>query len=414
MKKLLGALLGGAALFAVSGSAMAGEKCDVIHWWTSGGEAAAVAEFAKAFNAAGGEWIDTAIAGGGGDNARAVGIPRIMAGDPPCAMQFNYGKQFDELVSNGFLRNLDDAAKAGGWEAATPPITWGQIQRDGHVMAVPVNIHGSNWSWWSKAALEKAGATMPTNWDEVWVALDKLKAAGITPVAASGQAWQLDMMFQFMVLSIAGNDTFKAVYGDHSEEAVKSDAFKQAIAAFLKVKNYIDAGSANRNWNDASAMVINGTAGVQFMGDWAKGEFVSAGKTEGTDYYCKTTFSDKKGYIFGGDIFVFPVSKNADTTKAQDLLMNTMFSKETQVAFNLKKGSAPVRQDVDTSKVDPCGQEALKLIANPATQVAGADATNTPDAVNAMRDVLASQWTDPNATVDTFVEKFVPALMTDM
>jgi len=414
MNKIVTALLAGAALFAVSGSAMAGEKCDVIHWWTSGGEAAAVGQFAKAFDAAGGEWVDTAIAGGGGDNARAVGIPRIMAGDAPCSMQFNYGKQFDELVSNGFLRNLDDAATAGGWEKALPPIIWNQIRRDGHVMAVPVNIHGNNWSWWSKDALAKAGATMPTNWDEVWATLDKFKAAGITPVAASGQAWQLDMMFEFMVLSISGNDTFKAVFADHSEEAVKSDAFKQAIAAFLKVKGYIDNGSANRNWNDATSMVINGTAGVQFMGDWAKGEFVAAGKAEGTDYYCSTTFSDKKGYIFGGDIFVFPTTKSADTMKAQDLLVKTMMDKDTQVAFNLKKGSAPVRQDVDTSKVDPCGQIALKLIADPAAQVGSIDSTNTPDAVNAIRDVLASQWTDPNATVDTFIEKFVPALMTDM
>ena len=31
---------------------------EVTHWWTSGGEAAAVAEFAKAFNATGHNWVD--------------------------------------------------------------------------------------------------------------------------------------------------------------------------------------------------------------------------------------------------------------------------------------------------------------------------------------------------------------------
>jgi hypothetical protein len=38
---------------------------EVMHWWTSGGEAAAVAEFAKAFDATGNTWVDGAIAGSG-------------------------------------------------------------------------------------------------------------------------------------------------------------------------------------------------------------------------------------------------------------------------------------------------------------------------------------------------------------
>ena len=33
-----------------------------------------------------------------------------------------------------------------------------------------------------------------------------------------------------------------------------------------------------RNWNDATAMLISGRGGVQIMGDWAKGEFLKAGK----------------------------------------------------------------------------------------------------------------------------------------
>ena len=74
-------------------------KAEVLHWWTSGGESAAIKVFADAFSEAGGEWIDTAIAGG--ENARNAGINRIIGGEPPTAMQFNTGKQFDELVSEG-------------------------------------------------------------------------------------------------------------------------------------------------------------------------------------------------------------------------------------------------------------------------------------------------------------------------
>ena len=85
-------------------------KAEVLHWWTSGGESAAVKVFADAFTAAGGTWIDTAIAGG--QNARTAGINRIVGGNPPTAMQFNTGKQFDELVGNGLLRDLDGAGRS--------------------------------------------------------------------------------------------------------------------------------------------------------------------------------------------------------------------------------------------------------------------------------------------------------------
>ena len=60
-------------------------------------EAAAVAEFARAFDASGDTWVDGAIAGGG-DVARPVMISRILGGDPMGAFQFNHGRQAEELI----------------------------------------------------------------------------------------------------------------------------------------------------------------------------------------------------------------------------------------------------------------------------------------------------------------------------
>ena len=62
MKKTTRLLLATAVIGASSASAT---ELEVTHWWTSGGEAAAVAELAKAFNATGNTWVDGAIAGGG-------------------------------------------------------------------------------------------------------------------------------------------------------------------------------------------------------------------------------------------------------------------------------------------------------------------------------------------------------------
>ncbi len=132
-------------------------KAEVIHWWTSGGESAAVKVFADQFNEAGGTWVDTAIAGG--ENARTAGINRIVGGNPPTAMQFNTGKQFDELVANGLLRDLDGLADAGALATrCCPQAILKAITRDGKVYAVPVNIHGQNWLWYNTKVFAEAGA----------------------------------------------------------------------------------------------------------------------------------------------------------------------------------------------------------------------------------------------------------------
>jgi glucose/mannose transport system substrate-binding protein len=66
--------------------AMAGEV-EVLHYWTSGGEAKSAAELKKIMQAKGHTWKDFAVAGGGGDNAMTVLKSRVVAGNPPSAAQ---------------------------------------------------------------------------------------------------------------------------------------------------------------------------------------------------------------------------------------------------------------------------------------------------------------------------------------
>ena len=69
------------ALLSSSGALAQQTKAEVMHWWTSAGESAAVRVFADQYTKAGGTWVDTAIAGG--VNARAAAINRIVGGNPP-------------------------------------------------------------------------------------------------------------------------------------------------------------------------------------------------------------------------------------------------------------------------------------------------------------------------------------------
>ena len=168
MGKILKSLVAGTALTAASASMgnAEGVELEVTHWWTSGGEAAAVAEFAKAFNATEHTWVDGAIAGSGG-TARPIIISRILGGDPMHATQLNHGRQAEELVEAGLMLDLTDVAAAGGWaDVVNPSNLLESCTLDGKVYCVPVNIHSPQWLWLSHAAYEKAGVDVPSDWFE--------------------------------------------------------------------------------------------------------------------------------------------------------------------------------------------------------------------------------------------------------
>jgi glucose/mannose transport system substrate-binding protein len=336
---------------ALGGAVQAqGLKAEVIHWWTSGGEPAAVRVLAEQYTKAGGTWVDTAIAGG--PNARTAAINRTVGGNPPTAMQFNTGKQFDDLVEADMLANIDQVAAEGRWKDIMPAAIVNAVTRNGHVYAVPINIHGQAWLFASNAALTKAGATMPKTWDELFAALDKLKAAGLVPLAFGDQKnWERGL-FNATLAGRGGAAMFEGFWGKRDVALVKSPAFKAVAESFRRLRGYTDAGAPGRNWNDATTLVIQGKAGFQFMGDWAKGEFTAAGQTAGKEYDCTVLGDHGTPYVLGGDVFAFPKSKTAGA--AQTLLAKTMLDPVTQIEFAKKKGSIPVRLDLDVSSLDAC------------------------------------------------------------
>jgi len=385
--------LGAAVLLAcfAMGAQGADPKPEVIHWWTSKSEAAAVRTIADAYRKSGGVWNDTAIALG--DQARAVAINRIVGGNPPMAAQFNTTKQFTDLVEQDMLNNVDDVAKREGWDKFLPEPVLNVIRVKGHYYAVPVNIHMQAWIWYSKAAFKKAGvAKEPASIDELFAALDKLKAAGIVPLAHGGQSWQENILFLGMLAHVGGTDLYLKVLRDRDQTAINSEAFKKVLLTYKRLQSYVDTGSPGRNWNDATAMVISGKAGVQVMGDWAKGEFSAANMTAGKEYGCIAGFNAKSPYLIQGDAFIFPKTTNATQIKYQKLLASTVVSPAVQLSFNKLKGSIPIRGDVDASSMDQCARIGVAIMKDRSRHVGIGEVYLTPDQNGGMQDVLTAFW----------------------
>ncbi|SPF77437.1 ABC transporter substrate-binding protein [Pseudoprimorskyibacter insulae] len=370
---------------------------EVTHWWTSGGEAAAVGELAKAFDArTDHHWVDGAIAGSG-STARPIMISRITGGDPMAATQFNHGRQAEELVEAGLMRDLTDIAEAGKWrEVINPPSLLDACTVDGKVYCAPLNIHSWQWLWLSHKAYADAGVPVPTNWDEFVAAAPALEAAGIVPMAMGKQGWQQSGAFNVMMISLLPKEIFLQVYGDKDADV----AAGADVARIFKAAADARAMASNSNvqdWNQATNLVITGKAGGQIMGDWAQGEFQVAEMTAGEDYTCLPGLGVNRTLQAGGDAFYFPVLKDAETTAAQGELAALLLDPEVQVAFNLKKGSLPVRGDVDLAAANDCMKKGLDILA-------------TGDAIPDFNQLVSS---DTRVQIeDLFVEFFADASMT--
>ncbi len=360
MKKWMNTVAAAAMLLGTATVARAAENVEVLHWWTSGGEATALEVLKKDLETKGITWSDMPVAGGGGSEAMTVLRARVTAGNPPTSVQ-SLGFDITDWAKQGALTNVDDVAEKEKWGDVIPEALQKFSKYDGHWIAAPVNVHSTNWIWINKAALDKAGGKEPANWDELIALLDKFKEQGITPIAHGGQPWQDATIFDAVVLSL-GNDFYKAAFIDLDPQALGGDKMKEAFDRMTKLRSYVDDNFSGRDWNLASTMVIEGKAGMQFMGDWAKGEFVKAKKEPGKDFVCMRFPGTQGSVTFNSDQFLF--FKKSDAEHKNQLIMASAIESPTfQSAFNVVKGSAPARTDVPDTAFDACGKKAIKDLA---------------------------------------------------
>ena len=355
-KSLPALLLACTALFGASAAYAA--DVEVLHYWTSGGEARAIAELKKTLAAKGIGWKDFAVAGGAGENAATALKARVIAGSAPTAAQVK-GPAIQEWGKEGVLANIDAVAVAEKWDSLLPPAVTGIMKYKGNYVAAPVNVHRVNWLWVNPAVLKKAGAKAPATLDEFFAAADKIKAAGMIAVAHGGQPWQDSTIFESVALGVGGPEFYKKALVQLDQATLTGPTMLKTFDTLGRIKTYIDRDAPGRDWNLATAMVINGKAGMQFMGDWAKGEFTAAGKKPGTDYLCLPAPGTDKAYTFNIDSMLMFKMKKPDEQKAQLALASAIMSPEFQEVFNLNKGSIPVRAGVSKARFDSCAQQSM-------------------------------------------------------
>ncbi|MEX0732595.1 MAG: ABC transporter substrate-binding protein [Aquisalimonadaceae bacterium] len=394
-------------------AAQAGEV-EVLHWWSSGGEARAAGVLKSLLEEKGHTWKDFAVAGGGGESAMTVLKSRAVSGNPPSAAQIK-GPDIQEWGDLGFLGNLDPVAGKAGWDELLPPVVSDVMKHNGHYVAVPVNVHRVNWLWANPDVLAAAGVEMPRDWTSFFAAADALREAGYIPLAHGGQAWQDATVFESVALGVGGVEFYRKALVELDADALGGDTMIEVLETFKRLRNYMDPDAPGREWNAATAMVINGQAAMQIMGDWAKGEFTAAGLTAGEDFLCGGAPGTDHAFTFNIDSLAMFRVDDASARQAQMDLARLAMESAFQETFNLNKGSIPARPDVPRDNFDSCAHKSMDDFA------ASADAgTLVPsmahgmavrsDVQGAIFDVVTNYFNDRRMTATEAASRMVRAV----
>jgi glucose/mannose transport system substrate-binding protein len=318
---------------------------EVFSWWTGGGEAAGLEAMIKVFNAEypDVEFVNAAVAGGAGTNARAVLATRLQSGDPPDSWQGHAGQELiGTYVAGGQIQPLNDLYEAEGWLAVMPQTLIPLISENGNIYSVPVNIHRANVLWYNPAVLEANGVEVPGAMNEWFAAMDTLQAAGVTPLAL-GEQWTQLHLFETVLLGSLGTDAYNGLWDGSTDWG--SPAVKAALDDFAKALTYANSDAASLSWQDAAQLVVNGDAAFNVMGDWAEGYFRELGKEPNVDYGWAATPGSDGVFQFLSDSFVLAVG--APDPDAATAWLKVAGSKAGQEAFNPVKGSICARTDCD-------------------------------------------------------------------
>jgi glucose/mannose transport system substrate-binding protein len=341
-----------AATAAATTAAALSGKLEIFSWWTAGGEGEGKEALFKIYREKypDVEIIDATVAGGAGSNAKAVLATRMTGGDPPDTFQVHAGHELiDTWGVADVLEPVNFIFEEEGWLDFYPADMISILSSGADILSVPVNIHRSNVLWYNKSVFESIGAEAPTTWDEFFTVAAQLKAANITPLALGDSGiWTSLHLLENILLGTLGPEDYMGLF----DGTVKWDSagVTEAVNIFVRALDNVNTDHSALSWDQAAQYVIDGTAAMTIMGDWAEGFFKSKGWTPDVEFGYVPAPGTAGSFNALSDTFCLPKDiKDRDNAIAW---LKICGSKEGQDAFNPLKGSIPARTDADLSLYD--------------------------------------------------------------
>lgn len=389
------------SVIALLSAPVAASQVEVLHWWTSGGEAKAVEVLKSEWIAQGNQWNDFAVQGGGGKSAMTVLKSRALAANPPEAAHLK-GYELKEWAGLGFLRDLSPMAEHLGWYSQMPPMVRATLSQNGALMAVPTGIHRVNWLWLNRKVFERNKLTPPTDWAQFVTVADQLKKRGITPLAIGNEPWQLAVLFETVALGEGGKEFYRKAFLEQDSATLTGPDMVRVLTRFQQLRAYVPQKYAGLKWHQATNLLESGGAAMQVMGDWVKGELSAGNYRPGEDIACLPSPGSAGLFSYNLDSIAMFKQRDPAQLQAQGDLAQLLMTPKFQEEFNRVKGSIPALTNPDMSKFDRCAVRSYQdfLLAEKQDNLlpSMAEGMATPTNMRqAILDVLSNFFNDPKA-----------------
>ncbi|MCX0437250.1 ABC transporter substrate-binding protein [Aeromonas veronii] len=389
------------SVIALLSAPVAASQVEVLHWWTSGGEAKAVEVLKSEWTKQGNQWNDFAVQGGGGKSAMTVLKSRALAANPPEAAHLK-GYELKEWAGLGFLRDLSPMAEHLGWYSQMPPMVRATLSQNGALMAVPTGIHRVNWLWLNRKIFERNKLTPPTSWAQFVTVADQLKKRGITPLAIGNEPWQLAVLFETVALGEGGKEFYRKAFLEQDSATLTGPDMVRVLTRFQQLRAYVPQKYAGLKWHQATNLLESGGAAMQVMGDWVKGELSAGNYRPGEDIACLPSPGSAGLFSYNLDSIAMFKQRDPAQLQAQGDLAQLLMTPKFQEEFNRVKGSIPALTNPDMSKFDRCAVRSYQdfLLAEKQDNLlpSMAEGMATPTNMRqAILDVLSNFFNDPKA-----------------
>jgi glucose/mannose transport system substrate-binding protein len=335
------------------------KQLEVVSWWTSGSEAAALNALFAGFRASspGVDVVNGAVAGGAGSKAIVELAKRLQRDDPPDVWQTFAGKSVQGYARRGVVRSVASVFESDDLRARMNPTILRSIMRDGRPYGVPTGAHRSNVLWFNKRLLHQAGVSPPSSGYTLaafLADLAKVKASGAAPLCLGGKdPFTTVELFENTLLSSIGTRGWNDMVSDDLDW--RSDRVQTALKRFGVMLGFADPQASGLTWDQATKKLASGGCAFESMNDSAYGELVAVGAREGKDFGAAAFPGTDGSFLAVVDVFVAATgAKNAKNALA---FLGDISEPATQLAFNRAKGSIPVVRDVDVSPL-PAYQQA--------------------------------------------------------
>jgi len=267
-----------------------------------------------------------------------------------------------ELVAADVSLDLTEYYKEYGWEDRFTPTAMASITQYGGYHGVPF-IQATEALYYNKTLFEEAGITdLPTTYDELVAAADKLVAAGITPIEFGGTVnWHVMRLLDSIIETKCGAETADALNtgdGDWSAEPCVTEAFTE-----LKKwgDDYINEGFMGISNDDSSQLFFSGQAAMALEGTWLNSQVVDNGMDPAEVGIFPFPTGTGRLYGFGEGLYV---SKSTDKADLAAKFLDFFTSDESQTGAQGAWSPISANKNVTPSDADTLAHYWVDMLAD--------------------------------------------------